>query len=182
MFNFSAFKEKAKEVESWLTLELKVLRTGRAVPAILDSVQVEAYGGKMSIKELATILLEDPRTIRVEPWDKTQGKEIEKAIISSNLGLGVSADNKGLRIVFPELTSERREQLVKVAKQKLEEARMTLRSLRDKTWEEIQAKEKEGGMGEDDKFRLKEELQEFVDETNKKLEELLDRKVEEITR
>lgn len=180
MFNFSQFKEKTKEIETWLQKEFSVLRTGRAVPAILDSIQVESYGTKMGIKEVAAILLEDPRTIRIEPWDKSQSKNIEKAIITSNLGLSVSVDDKGLRIIFPELTSERREQLAKVAKQKLEEARVSLRSLRDKTWEEIQKKEKEGGMGEDDKFRLKEEMQKLVDDANKKLEELSDRKVSDI--
>lgn len=181
MFNFGPLKDKAKEVENWLAKEFSVIRTGRALPSILDSVQVEAYGGRMGVKELATILIEDPRTIRVEPWDKSHSKEIEKAIISSNLGLSVNVDDKGLRIVFPELTSERREQLTKVAKQKLEDARVTLRSLRDKTWEEIQVKEKQGGMGEDEKFRFKDELQKIVDDTNKKLEETLERKINEIS-
>lgn len=167
-------------MENWLAKEFSVLRTGRAAPSILDAVQVEAYGSRMNIKELATVLIEDVRTIRVEPWDKNQTKIIEKAIISSNLGLSVSADDRGLRIIFPELTSERREQLVKVTKQKLEEARTTLRMLRDKTWEEIQAKEKEGGMGEDDKFRFKDELQKLVDLTNKTLEDFLNRKTSEI--
>ncbi|MEK9185153.1 MAG: ribosome-recycling factor, partial [Patescibacteria group bacterium] len=113
---------------------------------------------------------------------QNQTKIIEKAIISSNLGLSVNVDDRGLRIIFPELTSERREQLAKVAKQKLEEARVTLRTLRDKTWEEIQTKEKKGGMGEDDKFRLKNDMQKMVDETNKKLEELFNRKADEISK
>jgi ribosome recycling factor len=180
MYNFSPFKEKTKEVENWLAKEFSVLRTGRAAPSILDAVQVEAYGGRMNVRELATVLIEDARTIRVEPWDKTQTKNIEKAIIASNLGLSVNSDEKGLRITFPELTSERREQLAKVAKQTLEEARVTLRALRDKTWEEIQAKEKEGGMGEDDKFRFKDELQKLVDAANNNLEQLFARKAAEI--
>ena len=169
-------------MENWLHKELSVIRTGRAAPSILDAVQVEAYGSKMEIKELATVLIEDVRTIRVEPWDKNQTKIIEKAIISSNLGLSVNVDDRGLRIIFPELTSERREQLIKVAKQKMEEARVALRTLRDKTWEEIQTKEKKGGMGEDDKFRLKNDMQKMVDETNKKLEELFNRKADEISK
>lgn len=180
MYNFTHFKEKAKEVEDWLANELRVLRTGRAAPTILDTVQVDTYGRKMAVKELASILLEDPRTIRVELWDKTQGKAIEKAIISSNLGLSVNTDDRGLRIIFPELTSQRREQLIKIAKQKLEEARVTLRILRDKTWEDIQAKEKQGGMGEDNKFRFKDELQKLVDVTNGNLDRTLERKVTEI--
>lgn len=182
MFNWTIIKEKARGVDEWLQKELSQIRTGRAAPAILDSIHVEAYGSRMQLRELATVMIEDPRTIRIEPWDKSQGKEIEKAIITSNLGLSVNTDDKGLRVIFPELTSERRISLVKIAKQKLEEARISLRSLRDKTWDEIQAKEKEGGMGEDDKFRLKEDLQKIIDETNKKLDEMLERKVDEITK
>ncbi len=180
MFDFALFKEKAKETENWLANELKVLRTGRALPTMLDGLKVDAYGGKLGLRELATITIEDPHTIRVEPWDKSHSKEIEKAIISSNLELGVNIDDKGLRIIFPVLTSERREQLVKVVRQKLEEARVSLRILRDKTWEEIQAKEKQGGMGEDEKFRFKDGLQKLVDQTNKRLEELFERKIAEI--
>lgn len=182
MFNFSSFKDNIKDVESWLQKELSQVRTGRAAPTILDSIHVEAYGAKLSIKELASILVEDPRTIRIEPYDKSQGKEIEKAIISSNLGLSVNAGENGLRIIFPELTSERREQLAKLVKQKLEEARVSLRSLREKIWEEIQEQEKGGGMGEDEKFKLKDDLQEMVDQVNKKLEEVTERKIEEINR
>lgn len=180
MFNFTELKIGIKGVEEWLSEELSQIRTGRATPAILDSIQVDAYGSKMGLKELANVVVEDVRSIRVEPWDTSVGKGIEKAIITSNLGLSVSAFDKGVRIIFPELTAERREQLVKLTKQKLEEARVTLRGLRDKTWSDIQAKEKQGGMGEDDKFRLKDEMQSLIDESGKKLEEISERKVGEI--
>src|SRR3989344_9704833 len=176
MFNFNNFKTKVKGVEDWLLKELSSIRTGRASASILDAIQVNAYGNNMAVSNIASISIEDPRTIRVEPWDKTQGKEIEKAIVNSNLGLSVNSDDKGLRIIFPELTSERRESLVKIAKQKLEESRISLRGLRDEVVKEIEAKEKEGGMGEDDKFRLKEELQKLVDILNRKLEELFEKK------
>ena len=181
MFNFGPTKEKAKGVEEWLQKEFSQIRTGRGTMSILDSVKVESYGTAMAIHTLATLSIQDPRTIRVEPWDKAQMKEIERAVIAANLGLSVNVDDKGLRIIFPELTSERREQLAKLAKQKLEEARISLRALRDKAWDEIQAKEKEGGMGEDDKFRLKDELQKIIDATNKKLDESLERKIIEIS-
>lgn len=180
MFNFGDLKEKIKNVEEWLAKELSSIRTGRATPAVLDFVQIEAYGQKMSIKELANILAEDAKTIRVEPWDQSVSKEIEKAIISSNLGLSVVPFEKGLRVVFPELTSERREQFVKILKNKLEEARTSLRGARDKTWKEIEEKEKTGGMGEDDKFRLKAEMQKLVDGGNKKIEEMAAKKETDI--
>ena len=180
MFDFGELKTKSKEVENWLTKELSVIRTGRATSAILDFVQVEAYGSKMSIKELANIVVEDAKTVRIEPWDMTVGRSIEKAIGISNLGLSVAPFEKGLRIIFPELTAERREQFIKVAKQQLEEAKVSLRNLRDKTGKAIEEKEKAGGMGEDDKFRLKEEMQKIIDESSRKLEELTEKKEKEI--
>jgi ribosome recycling factor len=180
MFDFSELKEKSKEVENWLSKELSVIRTGRATSAILDFVQVEAYGSKMSIKELANITVEDAKTVRIEPWDMTVGKSIEKAIGVSNLGLSVAAFDKGLRIIFPELTAERREQFVKVVKQQFEEAKVSLRNLRDKTWKSIEEKEKAGGMGEDDKFRLKEEMQKVIDGSGKNMTEMAEKKEKEI--
>jgi len=170
MFDFSELKEKSKDIEKWLSKEMSVIRTGRATPAILDFVPVEAYGSKMAVKELANIIVEDAKTVRIEPWDLSIGKSIEKAINSSNLGLSVAPYEKGLRIIFPELTAERREQFVKVVRQKFEEAKISLRTLRDKAWKMIEEKEKSGGMGEDDKFRLKEEMQKIIDEVNKKME------------
>ena len=180
MFDFSELKEKSKDVENWLSKELSVIRTGRATPVILDFVQVEAYGSKMSVKELANIVVEDAKTVRVEPWDASLGKNIEKAISTSNLGLSVAPFEKGLRIIFPELTSERRVQFVKVAGQQFEESKLSMRNLRDKTWKTIEEKEKAGEMSEDDKFRLKTEMQKIIDLTVSKLEELTKRKEKEI--
>jgi ribosome recycling factor len=180
MFDFSELKQKSKDIENWLIKELSVIRTGKATPVILDFVQVEAYGSKMAIKELANIVVEDAKTVRLEPWDLSVGKSIEKAINSSNLGLSVAPFEKGLRIIFPELTAERREQFIKVAKGQLEEAKVSLRNLRDKIGKTIEEKEKSGGMGEDDKFRLKEEMQKVINDTNKKLEELAEKKEREI--
>lgn len=181
MFDFSDLKTKSKEVENWLVKELSVIRTGRATPTILDFVQVDAYGSKMGIKELANIIVEDAKTVRLEPWDMAVGKSIEKAINTSNLGLSVAPFEKGLRLIFPELTSERRDQFVKVVGAKLEEGKVSLRALRDKTGKAIEEKEKGGGMGEDDKFRFKEEMQKIIDEANRKLEELAEKKEREIT-
>lgn len=180
MFDFEELKEKSKEVENWFTKELSAIRTGRATPAILDNVQIEVYGSKMAVRELANITVEDVKTVRIEPWDISIGKTIEKAINESNLGLSISPFEKGLRVIFPDLTEERRLQFIKVAKAKLEEAKISLRTLRDKTWKSIEEKEKNGGMGEDDKFRLKDQMQKIIDESNKKLEEFAIRKEAEI--
>lgn len=180
MFNFKELKDEMAKVEEWLRKEFSLIRTGRAAPAILDHVLVEAYGSKMVIRELASVSVEDPKTIRIEPWDKSQSKAIEKSLQEADLGISINVDEKGLRVIFPELTSERREQFAKIIKNKLEEARISIRGARDKTWEEIQQKEKQGGMGEDDKFRLKDEMQKIIDEANKKMEEMAEKKETEI--
>ncbi len=179
-YNFSSFKQNIKDLEEWLKKEFSSIRTGRATPTILDGVLVESYGSKMPISQIGSISIEGARSLRITPWDMSQAKVVEKAIMVSNLGLSVSVDDKGLRVNFPELTTESRNTFVKMAKQKLEEARVTLRTEREKVWDDIQKKEKEGGMGEDEKFRLKAEMQKIVDETNKKLEDLASAKEKEI--
>ena len=124
--------------------------------------------------------MEDARTLRVVPWDKSLVKGIEKAIGAANLGLSVATDDLGIRVIFPQLTTETREKLVKVLKEKLEEARITARKEREKIWDDIQRQEKEGKMTEDERFRAKEELQKIVDETNKNLEALFEKKEKEV--
>jgi ribosome recycling factor len=180
MFNFKNLQNNINETESWLSGELSSIRTGRAAISFLDPILVEAYGSKMPLKELSSVSIEGPKAIRIEPWDKGLIKPIEKSLQSASLGVSVNVDDRGLRVIFPDLTTERRQELSKLAGAKLEEARVRLRSHRDKTWNEIQAKEKEGGMGEDDKFRLKEEMQKYIDEANNKLESLSDKKKDEI--
>lgn len=180
LYDFSKLKTKTKEIEEWLRKEYSGVRTGMAAPALLDSVIVESYGSRMGIKELASVSIEDARSLRISPWDSSQTANIEKAITLTNLGVSIRADERGLRVLFPELTTERRKSFVKIANGKLEEARVSLRSARDEIWNEIQKKEKEGGMGEDDKFRLKNEMQKIVDDTNKKLEEVSEKKDKEI--
>lgn len=180
LYDFSKLKNKIKEIEEWLKKEYTGVRTGMAAPALLDNVVVESYGSRMGIKELASVSIEDARSLRVSPWDSSQIVSIEKAISLANLGVSIRVDEKGLRVLFPELTTERRQSLIKIANSKLEEARVSLRSARDEVWNEIQDREKEGGMGEDDKFRLKIEMQKIIDDANKKLEEVAEKKDKEI--
>ena len=167
-------------MEEWLKRELSSIRTGRATPAILDNIKVEAYGSDMQMSGVASISVEDARMLRVTPWDASLGKAIEKAIVASDLGLSVAVDDKGVRVMFPELTSDRRTTFLKVAKQKLEDARVTLRAEREKVLKDIEAQEKAGSMGEDDKFRFKTELQKMVDEVNSAMDALLAKKEKEI--
>ncbi|MEK7107317.1 MAG: ribosome-recycling factor, partial [Patescibacteria group bacterium] len=132
------------------------------------------------LKQVANIGIEDARTLRVSAWDASLVKDIERAIAAANLGIGTTADSSGLRVTFPELTAERREQLVKIAKHKLEEARTAVRIARDEAWKEIQAKAHEGTLTEDDKFSLKEELQKKVDNANGELEKAFAKKETEM--
>ncbi len=179
-YDFKKLKENIKGVEEWLKKEYTGLRTGVASPAILDGVVVEVYGSHMPINQLANIGIEDARVIRITPWDKSQAKAIEKAITVAELGVSVGADDKGVRVFFPELTTERRGLLVKTAKAKLEDGKVNIRGHRDDTLKDIQTKEKEGEMGEDDMFRSKEEMQKIVDAGNAALEVLFDKKEKEI--
>ena len=179
-YDFKPLKEKMKHTLEWLTKEFSSIRTGRATPTILDVVQVESYGAKMGVQQLASVSVEDARSLRISPYDPTQIKNIEKAIVQSNLGLSVAVDDKGIRVVFPELTAERRQGYLKVAKERLEEARKKIRGIRDDVWKDIQEQERAKKIREDEKFRLKDEMQKVVDEVSKSFDGLFERKEKEI--
>lgn len=178
-YDFSKLKAKAKETEEWLSRELSGVRTGRATPTLLDGVKAEAYGAKTPLRELAAISVEDARTLRIIPWDASITKAIEKGITDANLGIGVATDDQGLRVSFPELTAERRTQLSKIAGDKTEQARVTLRGHRGDAIKEIDKLEKEG-MGKDDAKRAKDEVQKIIDAGNEALAAALKKKEDEI--
>ena len=180
-YDFKVFDGKIAGAREWLSREYAGIRTGRASPAILDGISVSAYGSMAPLKQVANVGIEDARTLRVSAWDASIVKDIERAITAANLGVGTTADSSGLRVTFPELTAERREQLVKVAKHKLEEARTAIRIARDETWKDIQEKEREGTLTEDDKFQIKEELQKRVDNGNGELEKAFEKKETEMS-
>ncbi|MDO8566609.1 MAG: ribosome-recycling factor [bacterium] len=179
-YDFSKLKANIRETEEWLARELSGVRTGRATPTLLDSVKPEAYGTRTSLRELASVSVEDARTLRVIPWDRGLLKAIEKGITDADLGVGVSTDEQGLRVSFPELTFERREQLTKIAGNKTEQAKGTLRSHRTDALKTLDAAEKEGGMGKDEAARLKIEIQKFIDAGNESILKIQERKEEEI--
>jgi ribosome recycling factor len=180
MYDFKQFDAELQEVVEWLKKELSAIRTGRATVTLLDSVFVESYGSKMPLNQVASISQEDPRTLKLNPFDASQSSAIEKAINDANLGVSVSNSSTGVRIVFPELTSERREILIKQANKKLEESRISVRSKRDDVKKDLQEKKKAGEIGEDDERRLEAEMQGKVDAANKELEEMFDKKELEI--
>lgn len=179
-YDFSKFKKETADALEWLKREYGSVNTGRASSVVLDTVAVDVYGSRMPISHIATISTEDPRTLKITPWDKGQTKDIEKAIATANLGLSVSIDDTGLRVFFPQPTTERRINLIKVLKEKLEEGRVSVRGERELVWNDIQDKERDGKMPEDEKFKSKVELQKIVDETHKKMEEIFEKKQKEV--
>ncbi len=179
-YNFSVFKTELKKVGDFLAKEYSQLNIGRASPMVLDGVSVESYGSRVPLKNVANINIEDPKTLRIAPWDKSQVKEIEKAIVASNLGLSVATDDLGIRVIFPQLTTETRQSLVKVLKEKLEEQRITVRRERERIWKDVEDKEKSGKLTEDEKFKAKNELQKIIDEINRNLETNFEKKQKEV--
>lgn len=175
-FDFSSLKTELESAADWLRREYAGVSTGRANPALLDSVMVEVYGSFQPIKNIASIATEDPRTLRISPWDKNSIKDIEKAIMSSSLPFSVAVDAAGLRANLPQLTSENKQAIVKIIKQKLEDARITVRQARQKTEKDIEA----AALPKDDAFRAKEQMQKLVDEANKHLESIFSKKEEEL--
>ncbi len=160
--------------------ELLKLRTGRAHPGLVEDLLVDYYGTMTPIKQMASVSVPEPRQILISPWDKGALAKIEATIRESDLGLNPLNDGVGVRVVLPALTEERRKDLVKVLNTKAEEARIAIRSVREDIWKDIQEAEQNGEMGEDEKFRGKEDLQKVVDEYNARIEGLRDKKEQEI--
>ncbi len=180
MYDFKELEKRINEVTEWLKKEFAGIRTGRASTAVVEKILVEAYGMKMPLNQMANISVHGAQTLRIVPWDTSQMKAVEKALQTSDLGLSISADSQGIRAAFPDLSAERREQLKKVVLQRREEARVSLRKERERVWSDIQEKERAGELTEDDKFRLKEELQKKIDQANKEIGELTETKEKEI--
>lgn len=179
-YDFNPLKAKIKETEEWLSRELAGVRTGRATPTLLDGVKPEAYGARTPLAQLASVSVEDARTLRIIPWDASLTKAIEKGITDANLGVGIATDDQGLRVTFPELTAERRTQLMKIAGEKTEQAKVTLRGHRTDAIKEIDKLEKEG-MAKDLAKRQKDELQKLIDAGNEALAAILKKKETEIS-
>ncbi len=171
-YNFNPFKQQLAEVQQRLSREFEMIRAGRPSPAILDGITVDSYGSRVPLKHLGVITIDDVRTLRVTLWDQSQFKSVETAINTANLGVSLSSDGTIIRLVFPELTEEKRKLLIKLVHEKLEESRISIRKEREKVWNDIQAKERAGEISEDDKFRYKEEMQKIIDEMNRKIEEM----------
>lgn len=174
------YKKEFIEVMDFLKGDLTQLRTGRASTAMVEDISVEAYGSHQPVKAVGTIMVLDPKTVTVEPWDKGLLAAVEKGIRDSGLGINPVNDGRLIRLSLPDLTSERRQELVKVLHQKLEHARISVRKVREEVREKIIAEEKAKSISEDEKFRLQEELEKMVKGYNEEVQKIGENKEAEI--
>jgi ribosome recycling factor len=160
--------------------EFTTLRTGRASPALLDRVQIDYYGQKTPLKQLATINAPEPRLLTVQPFDPNSLSAIEKAIQESDLGLTPSNDGKVIRLPIPQLTEERRQELVKVVRGMAEDGRVAVRNVRRDVIHHLKELVDKGEVGKDEEHRAEDQVQKLTDAHTKKIDELLQRKEAEI--
>ena len=160
--------------------DLATVRTGRATPAMLDRVMVNYYGSPTPINQMAGISVPEARLIVIQPWDASVLKDIEKAILASDIGLNPNNDGKVIRLAFPELTEERRKDLVKDVKKIAEESKVSIRAIRRDGIDEAKAMQKEALITEDDLKKAEEQIQKLTDKKIAEIDELLGVKEKEI--
>lgn len=179
----SIIKDTRSEFDKVITFyekDISGIRTGRATSSLVEDIIVDSYGTKLPLKQVASISIPGPRLITVQPWDRSLTPVIEKAIAQSELGINPVSDKDTISIPLPPLTEEFRRNLTKILNEKSEEARVSLRKIREDAWKEMQDGFREGSIREDDKFKGKEDLQKLIDEYNEKIERISEKKTKEI--
>lgn len=178
--NLDHNEQKFKNIVLRFEDDLRNIRTGKAHASMVENVLVESYGTKTPISHVSSISTPDAKSIVIKPWDKNLMPAIEQAIQRANLGIQPISEKDQIRLVLPPLTEERRRELTKVVGKKMEEARITVRQLRDDIRKEIQLEEQEGKISENQKFGEMKKLDSIVEETNKKIAEIAGKKEKEI--
>ena len=173
-------KQRMEGALEALRREFSGVRTGKASPALLDTVRVDAYGSKMPINQVGTVSAPEPRLLTIQPWDRSLIKEIEKAIRDSDLGLNPSNDGALVRVPIPALTEERRKEYVRLLHKLAEEGRVAVRQARKEANDEIKHRQKDEGLSEDDIRREQAEVQKLTDQYITRVEELLKHKEAEV--
>jgi ribosome recycling factor len=173
-------EEELKKAVEHTTKEFGTLHTGKASPSMVDSLQAEVYGSPMRIRDIAAITTPDARMIVIQPWDKTAVKPIEQAIIVANLGFNPIIDGEKIRVPIPELSRERREDLIKVSNKMAEDGRIGIRAARHSAMDTLKSSAKAGEISEDDQKRGEKEVQKLVDQHNQKIAEILQAKEKEL--
>ncbi len=179
----SIIKETRSEFDkiiSFFEKDIAGIRTGRASASLVEDITVDSYGTRLPLKQVASISVPGPRLITVQPWDRSLTPVIEKAIAQSELGINPVSDKDSINIPLPPLTEEFRRGLTKILNEKGEEARVSLRKVREDAWKKMQDGFRDGTIREDDKFKGKEDLQKLIDEYNDKVEAISDKKKKEI--
>ncbi len=184
MSTYKEFVDKARpefdKAFKFLEGEMAKIRTSRASPALVEDIEVNAFGQKFPLKQLGSISTPGTTQIVIQPWDTSYIGPIETAIAQSGLGMSAVVDKNLIRLNLPLLTEEYRQALTKTLNEKAEMAKQTMRRAREDAWNKIQAAQKAKELTEDDKFRGKDELQKVIDEYNKKVKDLVERKLNEI--
>ncbi|MDQ4075795.1 MAG: ribosome recycling factor [Chloroflexota bacterium] len=168
-----------KAVEA-LMMDLRAIRTGRANPALLERLTIDYYGVQTPVNQVAGISAPEPRMLMIKPWDQSAMKSIERAILESDLGLNPNTDGQVIRLVLPQLTRERRQELVRQVGKRTEEARVAIRNIRRDVLKDLEDAQKEGMMSEDELYRARDQVQELTDEHIKQVDEIAKDKEEEI--
>ena len=174
------FKDKSKSIQERFSEYLKGIRTGRVNPSILEGIEAESYGTSTPISQLASITVQDAKTLFIEPWDKNIIKDIEKAIIASGKNISPATDSSGIRITIPQMTEETRKNAVKSMNQELENSRVGTRRAREEIKKDIEYQEKQGSITEDDKRDGIKNLDEQTKQATETLEKLAKEKEKEI--
>ncbi|OGE74467.1 MAG: ribosome recycling factor [Candidatus Doudnabacteria bacterium RIFCSPLOWO2_02_FULL_42_9] len=169
-----------EKIVQHLQSELATLRTGRANGGLVENITVDYYGAPTQLLTIAQISVPEPRQIAIQPYDKNALKDIEKAIQASNLGINPVNDGNYIRLIIPQMTEERRKELVKVVAQMAEKSRVAIRNVREEIWKEIQKMEKDGKISEDDLRAGKDEMQKVIDGFNEQIKQIAEAKEKEV--
>ena len=180
MSDYAEFESKMKKTMESLESSLDSVRAGRANPAVLSQIQVEYYGTPTPIQQIASVSVPDPRTLVIQPWDGSVLKGIEKAILASELGINPQNDGRVIRLVFPQLTEERRKELAKQVKKYGEEAKVAVRNIRRDAIEKFKKQQKASEITEDDYKNVEKEVQKLTDDYVKKVDDITDNKDKEL--
>lgn len=173
-------EEKMKKTEQVVLHEFAGVRTGKASPGLVENITAEVYGSQMRLRELAAINAPEPRMLVITPWDASTLHPIEKAIQKANLGLNPAIDGKVIRLSFPELSTERREEFTKIVKKLAEDGRVAVRHVRREAIERLKKDAKSGGVSEDEERHAEKEVQKLTDHYIKLIDDHLKAKEEEI--
>ena len=174
------FEDKMNKTVDVVTSDFASVRAGRANAAVLDKIMVDYYGAPTPVNQVGTISSPDPRSLMIQPWDKTILKAIEKAILSSDLGINPQNDGQVIRLAFPQLTEERRKELTKQVRKYAENGKVAVRNIRRDAMDKLKAAEKQNELTEDDRKLGEKDLQDLTDKICKKIDELCEKKEKEL--